>query len=61
MGSESGLFVRHFKLKIINNMKKFFSDNMWWIMIVALLGVGYCVWTIRKGKDEPSMVEDTAA
>lgn len=52
--AKAGFLFDISNLKIIKDMKKFFNDNMWWIMIVALVGVGYCVWTIRKNNDETS-------
>lgn len=40
-------------------MKKFFTDNLWLFVIIALAGAGYAVWQIRKSKNE-SEGEETA-
>ncbi len=37
-------------------MKKFFNDNLWWLMIVALVLGGYAAYMIYKSNKEADIV-----
>lgn len=41
-------------------MKKFFNDNLWWLMIVSLAVGGYALYKIMHKNDDDEVVAAVA-
>lgn len=37
-------------------MKKFINDNLWWMLLIALVLGGYAAWKIHKSEKDTEIV-----
>lgn len=37
-------------------MKKFINDNLWWMLLIALVLGGYAAWKIYKSEKDSEIV-----
>ena len=56
-GKQTGFFLTQFINQIKKKpMKKFLTDNMHWIVLIALVLAGFAVWKITKGNKNEKLI-----